>query len=619
MNTIKGTSNKVLKVNVSDRSFSVITVSDQMRKEYLGGKGLGLKLLYDNMKLDADPLGPDNMIAFMPGVLMGTGAPCSGRFAAVTRSPQTGLMASASCGGSFGMALKTAGWDGLLISGASEAPVTVAVHSQGVEFLDATNLWGMDTEKTQESLNGQDALVIGPAGENQVNFANIASGHRFLGRGGMGAVLGAKKVKAIVATGKAYKIEPANPRQFEKIKKAANKYLLDSPWTSIANRNYGTLAIVNNARTSGIMPVRNFTDGTSDQAHLLSGESIKEKYDTKHNSCKPCSILCGKKARFDGEMMSVPEYETVGLMGSNLEIYDPVIIAKWNKLCGQLGMDTMSMGGTLAWVMEAGEKGMVKTDLKFGSPDGVAQAIEDTARLKGFGVDMATGSKGLSEKYGGKEFAMHVKGMEISAYDPRGSYGIGLGYAVANRGGCHLSSTIMVQENFMCILSPYTTYAKAYWVSYFENLWNCINSLHTCLFTSYAYLQEILIPKYSSWLSSLIGMQYFHLFLPILIDFGSVYRKLWNSVTGLNIGRSQFLKAGRRIHLLERHMNAVMGVRRQDDTLPDRLLKEGRKCDPQKRTVPLEKMLNDYYKIRGYDDQGVPKQSVLKKLNINAA
>ncbi|MDY6903435.1 MAG: aldehyde ferredoxin oxidoreductase family protein [Thermodesulfobacteriota bacterium] len=620
MEQIIGTSNKVLDVDLTEMTVQIITITTEDRKMYLGGKGMGLKLIYDRMPMDADPLGPDNMIAFMPGVLMGTGAPCSGRFAAVAKSPQTGVMASSSCGGKFGMALKTAGWDGILIRGQSPSPVYLMIDHTGATFRDASHLWGKDTQETQQVLRKEgEALVIGPAGENLVSFANIASGERYFGRGGLGSVMGAKQLKGLVAKGKHYKIVPKNQKAFKKIKKKANNFINANPWTSVANRLYGTLSIVNNTKSSGLLPVRNFQDGTSANAYKITGETVRRQYNPKHHICKPCTIMCGKKAVFNGQEMPVPEYETMGLLGSNLDIFDPAIIAQWNKICGDMGMDTMSAGGTVAWVMEAAEKGLVQSDLRFGNPDGVSEALYDIGYSREFGKEMAGGSRGLSEKYGGADFAMNVKGMEISAYDPRGSYGLGLGYAVTNRGGCHLGSTMMAQENFMCLLAPHTTLSKARWVVFFENLINCINSLHTCLFTSYAYLLELSVPKYSSWLSSLIGMQFFPSVLMLAVDFSVMYRKLWSSVTGIPISRAAFNRAGERIQVLERHMNTLAGGSRKDDKLPKRLLAEARQCDKKNRTVPLDVMLEKYYRIRGYNPaDGKPQPDLLKKLKIAA-
>ena len=615
---IAGPSNKVLEVDLTSKTYTVYQVTDEERKMYLGGKGLGLKLIYDRMPAKVDPFGKDNIIAFTPGVLMGTGAACSGRFSAVTKSPLTGIMDHASCGGPFGMCLKTAGWDGLLVKGKSETPVYLVVTSTGVEFKDASALWGKDAYETQDLLGknkNAGAAVIGQAGENKVLFANIVSGRRFLGRGGMGAVMGSKNLKAIYAVGGVYKIVAKNQEKFDKVKKLATKRINANDVTSNALRRFGTNNLVNFTNLAGIMPVHNFTSGSSDNAYKLTGEYYSENFNTKHHTCKPCTILCGKAGKFNGRELSVPEYETVGVMGSNLDIFDPVAIAEWNDLCGKFGMDTISMGGTLAWVMEAGEKGLIKTDLKFGSPEGIAAAIEDTAYGKGFGQEMGKGSRALSKKYGGEDFAIHVKGMEMAAYDPRGSYGVGLNYAVANRGACHLSSTVMAQENFVHVLDPYSTIGKHVWVKFFEDF-NCtVNSLHTCVFTSFAYILENPLTKYNGlfYLKIVMGLLY-----PVAIKIAdiSIYQKFWSTITGLKMSRSEFLKAGERIHILERYMNTREGITVKDDTLPGRMLKEGRRNDPKGRVVPLEKMLKKYYRIRSYDDNGIPTAGIMKKLSI---
>jgi aldehyde:ferredoxin oxidoreductase len=614
-----GPGNKVLEVDLTSRTYQVYKITDEERHKYLGGKGLGLKLIFDRMPAGIDPLGGENILAFMPGVLMGTGAPCSGRFSAITKSPLTGIMDHASCGGPFGMNLKTAGWDGLLIKGSSEQPVYLLITPKGVEFKDASGLWGKDTFTTQDMLgNKGGAAVIGQAGENLVRFANIASGHRFLGRGGMGAVMGAKKLKAILAVGGAYKILPKRAKAFERVRKLAIKRINANSTTAYALRKFGTGSLVNLTNAGGILPVKNYSDGMSDQAFRITGEYMSENFDTKHQTCKPCTILCGKQGVFAGKKMSVPEYETIGLLGSNLSIFDPVAIARWNDLCGRFGMDTISTGGTLSWVMEAGERKLIKTGLKFGSPEGVDQAIEDIALLQGFGEEMALGSRSLALKYGGLDFANQVKGMEMPAYDPRGSYGIGLNYAVANRGACHLSSTVMAQENFLNVLDPYSTFGKASWVKFFEDFYCAMNSLHTCTFTTFAYMLENPLIKLTGLFYLKASMQYFYPVAQMIADI-SIYHKLWSTITGMRMSRSQFLKAGERIHILERYMNTQDGITRKDDTLPGRFLNQGRTCDAKGRTVPLEKMLTQYYKLRSYDANGKPSQKIMRKLAIQVS
>ena len=619
MKKIIGTSNRLLEINLSKQTVEVSKINPKDREMYLGGKGLGLKLLYDRMKAGIDPLSEDNMIAFMMGVFIGTGAPCTGRWDAVTKSPLTGIMVSSSCGGPFGTALKTAGYDGLLLSGKAEKPVYIKIDDKGASIEDATHLWGKDTDETQDAfdLGRKDgAMVIGPAGENLVKYANVKSGHRFLGRGGIGAVLGSKNVKAIVAFGGQYKIVPKNEEDFKKLKRKANKFINDNHMTAEAYRNYGTASHVNACNKSGILPVNNFQDGSSDKALQISGEMYRVKHNSKFSSCQSCTILCGHKGDFEGaQTLQFPEYETVGLLGSNLGNYDTQKLAEWNDLCGKYGLDTISTGTTLSYVMEATEKGLMKTGLQFENPDGVAEMIEAIATRKGIGDEIANGSRWLAEKYGGEEFAMHVKGLEMSAYDPRGAWGQGLSYAVANRGACHLSAPVFSLEGIMHYLKPYTTKYKVKFVDYFEDMFAAVNSLHTCQFTSYAYMLEPFIAKTTP--KKMLGfmMQNAAELALGLMDV-SVYSDLYEAITGIELSQKQMFHIGRRIHILERYMNTLEGISRKDDTLPRRLLKEGRLSDPKKRVVPLDKMLDKYYKMKGYDDNGIPTEKTLLNLGI---
>jgi len=310
MGEVIGTNNRILEIDLSSRKFSVSEVHPKDRDMYLGGKGMGLKLLYDRMEAGTDPLGPDNMIAFCMGVLMGTGAPCSGRFEAVTKSPLTGIMVSASCGGPFGMAFKTAGWDAMVIKGKASSPVYLVIDSKGVQFKPATGVWGKDTEAAEKALlkDGTGAVVIGPAGENLVRFANIRSGHRFLGRGGMGAVLGSKNLKGIVAKGGEFKIVPANKKKFQKSNKRFFKYINANAITAGSYRNFGTNANVNLSNAAGILPVHNFSGGSHGEAHKISGEVMANRFNTKYDTCKPCAIMCGHKGTVNGKDRHIPEY-----------------------------------------------------------------------------------------------------------------------------------------------------------------------------------------------------------------------------------------------------------------------------------------------------------------------
>ncbi len=617
MKQIIGTSNRVLEVDLNEKSYDVYSVEPQERQLYLGAKGLGLKLLYDRMKPGVDPLGPENIIAFMPGILMGTGGLCSGRFDTITKSPLTGIMVSSSCGGPFGLALKTAGWDGLIIKGKTNSPVYLDIDETGIQFIDAVDLWGLEIPDAQSILDQKKAksLVIGPAGENSVLYANVAAGHRFLGRGGIGAVMGSKNLKAIRATGGAYKIKPCNPKGFKKVNALAKTYINRNAVTSDRYRNYGTASNVRPCHEHGILPMYNFKDGKHEQGDQVSGEIMAQDHDTKHHTCKPCTIRCGHNGQFKNKTLSAPEYETIGLLGTSLGIFDLEKIARFNHICTRLGLDTISAGGTLSWVMEAAQKGLIDYDLKFGSAKGVEQALFNIAYKKAFGEKMAQGSRALSDEYGGKDFAIQVKGLEMSAYDPRGSFGQGLSYAVANRGGCHLSAYLIAQEVVLGLLKPDTTFGKEKWVKFLEDLTCCINSLQTCYFTSYALTLENPMARMTPKPVLKFLMQY----LPdaaIMLTDVSVYTKLWNTVTGIKLSNREFLKAGERIHMLERYMNTREGISKKDDTLPDRMLKQGREFDKDKKTVPLASMLPKYYRVRGYDKNGIPLRKKLETLGI---
>ena len=621
MQEIIGSNNRILEIDLTKKKFSEAAIKKKDRDMYLGGKGLGLKLLYDRMEPGIDPLGPENIMVICTGVLMGTGAPCSGRFEAVTKSPLTGIMVTASCGGPFGMALRTSGWEGIIIKGKASTPTYLYVDSKGVQFKPAKAIWGKNTAVAEAALlkEGAGAMVIGPAGENLVSFANIRSGHRFLGRGGMGAVLGSKNIKGIVAKGGEFKIIPAKKKRFNKINKKFFKYINQNSITSGSYRSFGTNANTNLSNAAGILPIRNFTGGSHGEAHKVSGETMAERFKTKYDTCKPCVIMCGHKGTIEGKEAHIPEYETVGLMGTNLEIFDPVKIAEWDDICAKMGMDTISAGGTLGWAMEATEKGLIKTNLKFGSPAGVAEMLKDIADRKGIGKDLAMGSKAASKKYGGEDFAIHVKGMEMAAYDPRGCIGHGLSYATANRGACHLSSSLMVLEAYLGMASPNAKRWKHFMVKFMEDTYAAMNSLHICHFTAFAvFLQPPLIKLSPGPLIKILNQNIAPLALNLMDT--SLWPELWHAILGKTyipyLGMLKFRKTGERIHMLERYMNTREGISKKDDTLPLRMLTEGRKCDVKERVVPLEPMLKKYYKIRGYDSNGIPKKRTLKRLGI---
>lgn len=616
MEQISGFSNSVLCVDVTRRTWSIETINEKERKHYLGGKGLGLKLLYDKMPPGLDPLGAENILAVMPGVMTATDAPCSERFTVISKSPLTGIMVTSSCGGPFGVQLRAAGYDGLIIKGKSDKRCIIYFDHESVEFRDARDVWGLDTIETQRFLAKDDetALVIGPAGENLVRFANIASGSQFFGRGGLGAVMGSKNIKAIIAGKGKFRITPARPERFKQlVKKAAG--LIGKDEVASTMEKFGTAVNLQRINRAGLLPVWNYFLGHHDQAFRISGEMIHGKHRATQNACLSCNIRCGHNGRFKIGTVPVPEYETLVMLGSNIGIFDREYIVALVDICNRLGMDTISVGGVLAWVMEATEKGYVKTDLAFGLPYGIGESLENIAFLKGLGQDMALGTRGLSEKYGGQEFAMHVKGLEMDGYDPRGAFGQGLAYAVANPGGCHQSAFLLAFEVQLNLLRPDTWRAKPVFVKFTEDLICAVNALQLCRLSMYPFLMGSCFIKYMPrFLLRFLMNNFSGGTLKIMC--ASLYANFFSAVTGMDMSGRELLEAGERIHILERLMNTREGISRKDDTLPDRMLFECMQDDPAEKTVPLEQMLDKYYKKRGYHLDGTPTQSTLNRLQI---
>ncbi|HAK45663.1 MAG TPA: hypothetical protein DCO79_07065, partial [Spirochaeta sp.] len=612
MKIIKGTSNKYLDINLSAKQWSVFSPSNEDLTAFIGGKGLGLKIFNDRLgdRLEkTDALDEGNLLIFAMGVMLGTGVPCSARFEVITRSPLTNLMAASSCGGYFGEACKTAGWDGLIISGRSDKPLVIRIDEDGVSFEDAGDLWGQGTSQVQKSLNldsSEGAAVIGPAGENLVKYAGICSGHRFAGRGGVGAVMGSKNIKAVVARGNAVKNEPVMPELFELTKKRAKKYISRNEQTK-GFRAYGTNVNVRGAIDKGYSAVRNFRDRWNPETEKTSGEAMAERYNTKYSACRHCIILCGHKGTYpDGKMRQIPEYETNGMFGSNIENYDPDLIGQWNEIMNELGFDTISAGGTIAWAMEAAEKGVRKSELRFGRTHNISGILEDIAYRVGEGDELAEGSMRLSRKYGGTEYAMHVKGLECAAYDPRAGWGQGLGYAVYNKGGCHLGSYMIALEAQVDYMPPHTSVGKADWVVFMEDLYAGVNSLQVCQFSVYGIIMEPPIPKYLPKPLLNIATITMPRIAQALMDW-SILSDYFMSITGIRMNKWDFLKAGSRINKFERRMNVRLGLKPEDDTLPARFTEEKETLYPGKNTVvPIEKMVKQYYKRRGYGPHGGP-------------
>ena len=620
-------------IDLATRTSARYEIDESMYKKYIGGKMLGARLLYDLTPAGIDPLGPEAVVIINTSPANGTGAPCSSRFNMTFKNVLTGGIASSNCGGQFGVLLKRAGYDGIILRGQSDVPCVISIIDKQITISDAGDLWGKDTEETQlafPKIYGK--LVIGPAGEHLVRYAAAVSGERVAGRCGAGAVLGAKKIKAIVAYG-TQRPEIAHREKFAKYTKKWVAFLRNHPMTGEALPNYGSAGLVSKANATNALPTHNFKYGHFKDAQAVSGETLADKHLVRNSSCISCPIRCERRVQIDGKEVKGPEYETCGFFGPNIDSTSMENMLRLNYQCDLLGMDTISLASTLAFAMELKENGVTDFDVSFGDSDNLSQIVEKIAVREGKFSDLANGSKWLSEKYGGKEYAMHSKGLEMASYEPRRSVGMGLGYATSNRGGCHLNGGYLALMESVGVLSmdALSIAAKPAFTAFFQNALEAISASGFCLFSAQSFVPAILfklgphhavtrtVGKIATHLGfgvrALLGM------LPIL-RFNSVYlfphAESLRLITGLPFYTGSFVRLGERGYNMERLYNYREGLTKKDDSLPDRLTKTPQDPNNPKTVVNLDKMLPVYYRIRGWDENGAPRKRTLRKLGIQA-
>ena len=623
---IHGYAGRVLDVDLTRERVDWKTLDDETARLYIGGKGYGTRLLYDETEAGIDPLGPENLLIFATGPLNGSVAPQSNRFAVVCKSPLTGGIGNATCGGSFALGMKKAGVDIVIVRGRAKRPLRLEIDGDAdeVNFVDATDLWGKGSYATQELLGRKRYhAVIGPAGENQVLYAGIVSNERIAGRTGVGAVMGSKQLKALSVWG-SRKLDMEDPDKFKAYTKEVRQIFKDHPMLGESMKRFGTGGIVNTTNGRNILPTRNFKYGHFDDAMKISGEWF-EDHELKgvKTSCIHCPVTCGRDTEVDGKIVKGPEYETLALMGSNLEISDVKKVSEWNYLADDLGMDTISLGATLGFAMELAETGAISDDLHFGDPAGVSEMIQDIAHRRGLGNDLADGTRRMAEKYGGAGFAPHVKGLELSAYDPRGSFAQGVEYATTNRGGCHVQGASMYLESVGPLtINPQNLKLKADLPVVQQNLACAINSMVLCIFTTYG-----IVPKAVHAMNP--GSWQYRALALALENSGPLFRwaqsikgspMLWfekwlTYITGQKFSSGHLQEIGGRIFNLERMYNLREGLSAADDTLPDRILHEPTFPGMQSGH-PLDQLLPLYYKKRGWDAQGVPTARTLDRLKV---
>jgi len=588
----KGWMNKVLRIDLSSGAMDVEPL--RFHEEYVGGRGLGVRYMAEEVMPQTEPLSPENKVMIATGPLTGTRAPTGGRFSVISRSPLTGTMCDSNSGGFFGAELKKAGYDAVIIEGESDKPVYLHIEDDKVELLDARDLWGKDFHETLAALKEKHekhrVLGIGPAGENLVKVSAIMNDEdRAAGRGGLAAVLGSKKFKAIAVKG-SKKVEIADPDGFDKTLKTVAKLVKKNGVTNNALPIFGTSVLVNIINAHGMFPTHNFQRGVFNDAEGISGEKIAETILTGKYACYGCPIACGRRTKTSNMEGEGPEYETTWAFGADLGINDLETVAEANYLCNQYGLDTISSGATIACAMELKEKGKLSSDEVpgFGEKEGLLALVKNMALRQGIGDELAEGSKIFAEKRGAPELAMQVKGMELPAYDPRGVQGMALSYATSNRGGCHMRAYMISPEILgqPVVLDRFSTEGKADVCIFLQNMSAFVDSVVMCRFTQFAFPLDY----YSILLTNVTGKEY----KPE--DANKIGEKIWN---------------------LERLYNLSAGFTCEDDTLPPRFLNEELpEGGSRNRVVQLDKMLKEYYKLRGWDEKGIPTSQTMSRLGL---
>lgn len=594
---------KILRVNLTKGTIKEEKLKEKDLHQFIGARGLGTKIFSDEVDPKVEPLSPENKLIFMTGPLTGTIATSAGRYNVITKGPLTGAISASNSGGSFGPELKYAGWDGIIFEGKSEKPVYLWIDNDVAELRDASEIWGKSVFETTDWLKEntkEEAKVacIGQAGENLVKYAGILNDYnRAAGRSGVGAVMGSKNLKAVAVRG-TKGVKTADPDGFFAAVTEARDKLAAHPVTGAGLAAFGTNILVNILNEFGGLPVKNFSEAAVfPTAEKISGEYQAEHYLVRNKGCFGCSIGCGRVTRIkDGKFKSWgegPEYEATWALGSNLGLDNFEAISKVNFLCNEYGMDPISFGGTVSCALEMYQKKIIPPEdvefpLNWGDGDALVELIKMTAYREGFGDVLAEGSYRLGEKYGHPEYSMSVKKQELPAYDPRGQQGIGLNYATSNRGGCHVRGYMTSPEvlGIPVKVDPDATEGKAELLKLFQDLTALVDSVGMCLFTTFGEG----LPEIAAQIRTL---------------------------TGLNISDEEYLLAGERIWNLERLFNLKAGLTAEDDKLPPRLVSEPMKGGPHKgRVNELDKMLPEYYKLRGWDEKGVPTEEKKEALGL---
>ena len=590
---------RTVRVDLSRGRITKETIDLRLARAFVGGRGLGTKILYDEINPKVDPLASANKLILAAGPLTGTSAPSGCRWMAITKGALTGAVACSNAGGDFGPELKYAGYDMIIVEGVAKHPAMLVIDDDSVELCSAHKLWGQNVHATEDLLHEQlggdfKCVSIGPAGERLVRFASIMNDkNRAAGRSGVGAVMGSKKLKAIAVRGSGG-VTVADPKRFRAVCLDALEKLQAG---TVGLRRYGTASLLNVINARGVLPTRNFQSGQFEGAEAISGEAIAERILIRNRACFGCPIACGrvtavKNGKYAGSGEG-PEYESIWALGADVGVDDLAAATKANYICNELGMDPITAGATVACAMELYEKGAITEKqagckLSFGNADALVDLMTKIGYRRGFGNVLAEGAARVARKFGKPELFMGVKKQEFPAYDARGAVGMGLQYATSNRGACHVRGYMVARELLGGAqkMDPFTPEGKAAATIAVQDLTAALDSSGLCLFITFA-----------------IGA-------PELLA-------MLTAATGFDYDLDEMLRAGERIWNLERLFNQRAGLSRKDDTLPKRLLAEPMPAGPAKgMTVPLDKMLPEYYQLRGWDAEGKPTRQKLASLGL---
>jgi len=604
---------RLLRVNLTDGVIREEMIAENEAIKYIGGRGLAIKYLMEGMDPQTDPLSPEALFIMATGPLTSTPAPTGNRYMVVCKSPLTGALANSNSGGVFPTMMKRSGYDLFIFEGCAEKPLYLYVDERQAELREATHLWGLDTHQTEDAVRAETAedvsvACIGPAGEHLALIAAVVNDkHRAAARSGVGAVMGSKNLKAVAVRGN-LKPELHDRKALQAVVREANRQLTADIKAGSTMRIYGTSYVPDVTNEAGVFPTRNFQFGQFEGTHKINGPTLKEHFLVRHGGCYACPLACARITEVKAEVWGAeyagkgegPEYETIGSLGSACGIDNMAAITKANYLCNELGLDTISTGVTIACAMEMYSKGILTEQeigrpLPFGDAEGMIALLKQAAYGEGFGREIGQGSWRLATAHGHPELSITAKKLEFPSYDARGLKGMGLLYATSNIGASHMAGDTAYTELFGVgrKIDGLSYEGKAELTKYFQDLFTLMDAAGLCVFVAVRYTLDVQ-----------------NGYVPVRLT------EMVNQATGAGYTQESLMQAAERVYTLERLFLTQAGFSRADDDLAPRM-KEPMPAGPiEGETFDLDRVLDDYYRARGWDENGIPTPERLEALGI---